>query len=368
MSTNLFIIDDDEEILNLLKLALSKASYKIESANNYIEAIEKIDKGYKPDIIILDYYLPEVDGIILAKEFLKRGIKAPVFLFTAADFDNINISGCPENIIDIIRKPFSFEELLQKLDQTERYSKFFSRSKEYEEANFNHRIDLSDEYFTKKIVDIQKFLDKISHKIKNSLQTIANYVELLKKGYIDEEEKEKVFQTILDKVKQIKSELDILKRPAEFYFEEKFSLKSILRTSLSLLKNEIKRKNIYIKTDFQKDLPLHYGRRGLYIEFFKELFRKIVDCSNCSGKINIKLSMENGEFIVDIIQENIMVVCKDLLNFFEVSLKDEKEIKFAKTLLDFKDIGGRIIIETDREGRGIYKVIVSKNDNVSDRD
>lgn len=367
MLTNVFIIDDDEEILNLLRLALTKAGFKVETANNYREALLKLDEAYIPDIVIMDYYLPEVDGISLAKEFIKKGIKSPVFLFTAADSDVINLLNCPENIIDIIRKPFSFDDIINKISQTARYNKLYSKQQDEKTSN-SERITIDNEFYTKKIVDIQKFLDKVSHKIKNSLQTITNYVELIKKGYIDEEEKDRVFQTILDKVNQIKHELDVLKRPAEFYFEENFSLKSVIKTALSLLKKDIKSKDLYVKTEFQKHIPLYYGRRGIFLEFFTEFFRKVIDCSDKSGKIIINLCQENEEFEISIIQDKISRFCEDLYNFFELSLKDEKEIRFTKTFIDFKDIGGRVIIDRNVQGFGLYKIIIPKSANVSNRD
>lgn len=367
MLTNLYIIDDDEEILKLLNLALTKAGFKVETANNYVEALSKIDKEYTPDLIIMDYYLPEVDGISLAKEFLKKGIKSPVFLFTAADSDIINLSNCPENIIDIIRKPFSFDDIINKIYQTQRYDRLYSKPEDEKISN-NERINIDNEFYTKRIVDIQKFLDKVSHKVKNSLQTITNYVELLKKRYIDEEEKDRVFQTILDKVNQIKYELDVLKRPAEFYCEENFSFKNVIKTSLSLLKNDIKSKDIYVKSEFQKHIPLYYGRRGIFVEFFTEFFSKIISCTDKAGRIVVTLSQENEEFVVTVIQDKISKICQDLYNFFELSLKEEKEIRFTKTFIDFKNMGGRVIIDKDIYGKGLYKIIVPKNVNVSNRD
>lgn len=368
MPTDLLIIDDDEEIIKLLTLGLSRTGFNVESANNYVSAMFKINEGYSPDLIIMDYYLPELDGISLSRELIKKGVKSPIFLFTAADSDVIDLSHCPENIIDIIRKPFSFDEIVNKINQAVRYNKLYSKTQDEILPASNVRININDEFYTKKISDIQKFLDRVSHKIKNSLQSITNYVELLKKGYIDEEEKDRVFQTILDKVNQIKYELDILKRPAEFYYEENFSIKSVLRTSLSLIKKDIKSRDLYLKTDFQKNLPLYYGRRGIFIEFFTEFFRKVVNCTDKSGKIIITIRQENDELAISIIQDKISQFCQDLYNYFELSLKDEKEIKFAKAFIDFKDIGGRVIIDKDVQGRGLYKIIIPESADVSNRD
>ncbi len=365
MTINLFIIDDDDEILSLFNLALSRAGFSVETANNHLTALKKIDSGYKPDVVLMDYYLPSFDGISLSKEFIKRGVKSPVFLFTAADSDVINLSESSKNIVGIIKKPFSFEDIIEKLNQTVRYHKFYFQEKEETKED---NININNELYSQKIEDIQKFLDKISHKIKNSLQTISNYVELLKKGYIEEDDKDRVFQTILDKVTQIKHELDILKRPAEFYFEESFSLKNAIRTSLSTLKKEIKDKDLYIKTSFQKNLPLYYGRKGIFIEFFSEFFRKIIDCSEKSGEIIIALKKDNSEYSVEITQSKIAPHCTDLNNYFELSFKDEKEIRFVKTFIDFKNVGSRIVIDKDNKESGFYKIVIPQSDNVSNRD
>lgn len=368
MANNLFIIDDDEEILNLLQLALAKSGFDIKTAKNHKEAMEAINRGYRPDVILMDYYLPELDGISISKEFLAKGLNTPILLFTAADNDVINLFDCPNNIIDIIRKPFSFDEITEKIKKILRLTRFCIYRDINREDLSPVKVSITDKIYTEKALGLKTFFNRISHNMKNSLQSITNYVELLKKGYIDKEDEERVYSTILKKVNEIKHELDILKRPSEFYCEENFSMKGAIRTAISEHKKEIKKKDIYIKTDFQKGLPLYYGRRGLFIEVFSALLKKIIDCSEKSSKIEIVINQHQQEYVIEINQDKIDPNCDNLTSFFDLNLKDEDSLSFTKAVLSLKDMAGKIQIDTDRDGKSYYKIVLPMRINVSDRD
>ncbi len=363
MEKHIFIIDDDEEILTLLQFGLSRANYNVRTARNHRELFAHIESGYLPDIFIIDYYLPEVDGISLSKELLTRNIKKPVFLFTAADSDVINISECPENIVDIIRKPFSFDDIIEKINKIERAIGFYASELADKKTG---RVIMSDHTYSVRAADLTAFFGKISHKMKNSLQSITNYVELLKKGYVDKADEERVFNSILKKIDEIKHEIDILKHPQDYYQEEKFSLKTVIKLALSGLKTQIKEKDIYIKTSYQKNLPLCFGKRGLLYELFFNLFEKIVYCSQKSSSLEISVFCQADEYLITIIQSRIEPACQNLSEFFNLTLKDENAISFTRSILGLKNMDGKIEINLDELGRGSYKITLPFNAHVSD--
>ena len=78
---HILIVDDDDRIRNLLKDYLSENNYIVSTAENAIQAKEKLN-FLKFDIIILDVMMPGQDGYELTKE-IKKNMKVPIILLTA---------------------------------------------------------------------------------------------------------------------------------------------------------------------------------------------------------------------------------------------------------------------------------------------
>lgn len=110
----ILIIDDEDEILLLLKTVLSKEGFtNIKTLNNSIEAIQ-VCKEYNPDIIILDIMMPEVNGLELIKE-IRKFSEVTVLFLSAKDDEIDKILGLELGADDYITKPFSTKEVLFRI-------------------------------------------------------------------------------------------------------------------------------------------------------------------------------------------------------------------------------------------------------------
>ncbi len=111
-----YVIEDDEDINELLVYNLEKEGYQVEpfySSNPAYEAI----KSKKPDIIILDIMLPDMDGLELCKLLKsdKQTENIPVIMLTAKSTEIDKIVGLELGADDYITKPFSIRELLARI-------------------------------------------------------------------------------------------------------------------------------------------------------------------------------------------------------------------------------------------------------------
>jgi DNA-binding response OmpR family regulator len=114
MKKRLLIVDDDRELLESLKLLL-ETSYDICLADNGPQAFIEIDRGFHPDAILLDLFMPVMDGTAFLGELKRRGEKTPVLIITAS-WDAAALA--PELAgLEILRKPFTYEQLREKLDR-----------------------------------------------------------------------------------------------------------------------------------------------------------------------------------------------------------------------------------------------------------
>ena len=110
---HILIVDDDDRIRNLLKDYLSENDYTVSTAENSIQAKEKLN-FLKFDTIILDVMMPGQDGYELTKE-IKKNSKIPIILLTAKGEVENRIKGLELGADDYLGKPFEPKELLLRI-------------------------------------------------------------------------------------------------------------------------------------------------------------------------------------------------------------------------------------------------------------
>ena len=110
---HILIVDDDDRIRDLLKDYLSENNYIVSTAENAVQAKERIE-FFKFDIIILDVMMPGQSGYDLTKE-IKKQIKIPIILLTAKGEVENRIKGLELGADDYLGKPFEPKELLLRI-------------------------------------------------------------------------------------------------------------------------------------------------------------------------------------------------------------------------------------------------------------
>lgn len=78
----ILVVDDEQEIVTLMRSRLEANGYEVITANNGKEALEKAEKD-KPDALLLDIMMPAIDGLSVLKEIRSKDRTIPVFIMTA---------------------------------------------------------------------------------------------------------------------------------------------------------------------------------------------------------------------------------------------------------------------------------------------
>ena len=110
---HILVVDDDDRIRTLLKEFLNESKYIISTANDALQASEKI-KIFKFDLIVLDVMMPGKSGYDLTKE-IKKEFNIPIILLTAKGEVENRIKGLELGADDYIGKPFEPKELLLRI-------------------------------------------------------------------------------------------------------------------------------------------------------------------------------------------------------------------------------------------------------------
>ena len=110
-------VDDEEHITELVALALGYNGFDVERAASGREALTAIERR-RPDLIVLDVMLPDLDGFEVARRLRLQegaGTHIPVIFLTARDATADKIEGLRIGVDDYVTKPFSIEELIERV-------------------------------------------------------------------------------------------------------------------------------------------------------------------------------------------------------------------------------------------------------------
>ena len=110
------VVEDEEPISVLIKYNLEKEGYRVDQAFDGDQALDFIDKE-SPDMIILDWMLPEITGIEVAKDIrdLEYTRDIPIIMLTARSQENDKLKGFDSGVDDYMTKPFSPKELIARI-------------------------------------------------------------------------------------------------------------------------------------------------------------------------------------------------------------------------------------------------------------
>ncbi|MCS6908793.1 MAG: response regulator transcription factor [Anaerolineales bacterium] len=113
MGTRVLVIEDDEQILKLLRRGLAYEGYEVETATDGPTGLA-IARDHPPDVVILDLMLPGMDGLEVCRR-LRAGGPVPILILTAKDTVTDRIQGLDMGADDYMVKPFELDELLARI-------------------------------------------------------------------------------------------------------------------------------------------------------------------------------------------------------------------------------------------------------------
>lgn len=109
----LLLVDDEPNILQFLEMGLQEEGFEVQTAQDGMTAVT-IAKQFQPHIIILDVMMPGMDGFEVCR-MLKKTENVAIIMLTAKDEVDDRVKGLMLGADDYMMKPFSFEELLARI-------------------------------------------------------------------------------------------------------------------------------------------------------------------------------------------------------------------------------------------------------------
>lgn len=110
----ILVVEDEKDIQNIIKAFLENAEYKVETADDGLDAINLIQNN-NYDLILLDIMLPKIDGFTVC-EMIRKNSNIPIIILTALTDEESQLKGFDKLADDYITKPFSMPIVLKHIE------------------------------------------------------------------------------------------------------------------------------------------------------------------------------------------------------------------------------------------------------------
>jgi two-component system, OmpR family, response regulator len=111
----ILVVDDEPSIVDAVATALRYEGYDVEEASTGLEALAAVGRE-EPDLIVLDWMLPDIDGLEVGRRLRERGFRMAVLFLTAKDATEDKVEALRAGGDDYVTKPFSLAEIVARIE------------------------------------------------------------------------------------------------------------------------------------------------------------------------------------------------------------------------------------------------------------
>ena len=170
----ILVVDDQPINVQLLKRKLERGGLEVSTANNGLEALEQV-KAHKPDLILLDLMMPDMDGIEVCQRLQASSDhrSIPVIFVTARTTKESKLEGLAVGAVDYITKPIDLDETVARVTTQLRFAAI-----NRENLELQRRLEES-----RRAATIGAVAQGIAHNLNNLLGVVIGYLDLIKTSY-----------------------------------------------------------------------------------------------------------------------------------------------------------------------------------------
>ncbi len=272
---NVLIVDDEIVQIETIGRGLRSRGYDVSFALSGDEALEKLDdESREIDMVITDYAMPEMNGLMLLKAIRERNRSLPVIMMTAYADKDLVIDALRNRCESFIEKPFTLDQLIREIER----------------AEMNLLKNTS-------IHDLSDIIPKHLHQINNPLMSIVGSAELAMHKLSDQDAMVKCIHRIIgaaEKISEINASLmKVDQHPAPA--DRVVDLKRLLGDCLNMFRDLLTLKEIPVGINLAERILIQGDRFGLE-QVFKNLILNAIDAMDGrqEKRLNIRTELDSS--------------------------------------------------------------------------
>lgn len=375
-ATTILIIDDEESIRNLVEIILESRGYSVAKAGDALQGMALV-ASLRPELVILDYMLPGMDG----KETLTR-IKAGfpdtyVIMFTGKGNERIAVELMKAGASDYMLKPFSNQDLIERVTNVLKIRRVEVKNRELvlEREQLLHEIKAWNEELEARIqkesADLRKAHAEVvqsqklatlgylaagmAHEIRNPLNSISLFAQLIKEGVSDAERAEyveKIFQEVDRVDATLRKLLDTAKRP-RFELTD-VDIVAVIQKSLDSFTPKMNTQKVTLKFLPKNNLPGLKADPAELEQIFTNLFLNAIDEMPDGGELAVELDQDGSDITIRVSDSGGGIPEENLSSIFDPFFSTKARgtgMGLPIVLRIIRNYGGRIeVVATGKGG------------------
>ncbi|HEY4744751.1 MAG TPA: response regulator [Desulfuromonadaceae bacterium] len=333
------VIDDDRNILELLALILPKGGYRVLKAYTARDGME-IVAAQNPELVLLDYSMPEMDGLSALREIRARFPATYVVIFTGKGNEEIAVELMKSGASEYILKPFNNRDLMERLDNVLRIREIELHNKALlkEHERLLQEIDKWNQDLQKRVREKTEALQKaqseiaqseklaalgylsagMAHEIRNPLNSISLFVQLMRQSTEDPEKLDYLGKILkeIDRIDSIiRKLLDVSQRTRTISSDVRID--QVIDNALDIFLPQIEAGKVRVERRYGVVPPPIKADPAELEQIFTNLFLNALDEMPDGGRLEVEIGAENGKVVVMVGDSGRGIPADALPNIFE---------------------------------------------------
>ncbi|RKY47796.1 MAG: hypothetical protein DRP91_07010 [Candidatus Neomarinimicrobiota bacterium] len=368
------VIDDEKHMCSAISKALAqynpevkdtdeKISFSIDTAYTAKEAFRKIEK-MDPDIILLDYKLPDMSGLDILQKVKFDESECLVIMITAYASLETAVSAIKSGAFDFIAKPFSPEDLRKTVFKAVQQLILARQVRKLTEEKRKVRF---------------QFISVLGHELKAPLNAIEGYLSLIKEKALGDDVSNymEMIERCLIRIdgmrKLIVDLLDLTRIESGEKKRElgNFNIVDIAEESVENIKMEAEKRGIEIILQAEKEIYANCDR-GEILVIFNNLISNAVKYNKDNGKVWVRIKRDDGKVNIEVEDTGIGMTKEDQKKLFKefTRIRNEKTkhilgsglgLAIVKKIADLYN--GSVSVESEPDKGSKFKVILVDKTN-----
>ena len=372
----ILIVDDEKINLDLTARVFRNRGFKVLTAANAPEALALV-KGNNPEIVVLDYMMPEMNGFSALKEIRQRFPATYVIILTGRGSERIAVELMKAGASDYIVKPFLNQDLVERVEKVLKVRAIEIRNRELlverdslvrEIASWNRELE---ERVREKTNELQRVQGEIiqaekmstlgylsagmAHEIRNPLNSIGLYVQLVK-GSPDETERLECLAKIEQEIKRIdgilRKLMDAVKRP-RFHLRQ-VSINEVVDSAIELFSSRMEMHRVSLKREYLRIPPPIQADPTELEQIFTNLFVNSIEEMTDGGVLGVVLDQDDNTIVIRVSDTGKGIPRENITRVFDPFFTTKNSgtgLGLSVVLRIVRTYNGRIEVESE-EGKG----------------
>jgi signal transduction histidine kinase len=386
----ILIVDDEKINLDLTAKVFRNRGFTVLTASNAPEALALV-KGNKPEIVVLDYMMPEMNGFSALKEIKQRFPATYVIILTGRGSERIAVELMKAGASDYIVKPFLNQDLVERVEKVLKVRDIEIRNRELLEerdrlvreiAAWNRELE---ERVREKTNELQRVQGEIiqaekmstlgylsagmAHEIRNPLNSIGLYVQLVK-GCPEESERLECLEKIEQEIKRIdgilRKLMDSVKRP-RFHLRQ-VSIHEVIDSAIELFNSRMEMHRVRLEREYRSIPPPIQADPTELEQIFTNLFVNSIEEMSDGGVLKVMLDQDEGTIVIRVSDTGKGIPRENIPKVFDPFFTTKNSgtgLGLSVVLRIVRTYNGRIDVKSE-EGKGtVFTVFIPVPEAVS---